>query len=338
LATSTHSPPSAARTEIGADKGAASPRDAGKPPRQAGGLALSVVVPASNRPATLERCVAAIERALAPGDELIVVGEPAELGVCAARNLGAARAGGGALVFVDADVEIHPTALVRLRSALERDSGLAAVFGCYDSAPEHRGTVSRFRNLLHHHVHSSAAGEASTFWAGLGAIRRAVFDEVGGFDAVRFTRPSIEDIELGMRLRDRGHRIALDPGVQGKHLKAWTLTRMIDTDLNGRAVPWLRLMIARRQLGTELNLGWTHRASALLSVGGLAALAARRGSLASANAVGLVALNADLYRLLARRGGVRLALAGPALHVLHHLTAAVAVPIAIVQSLLGRSR
>ena len=58
--------------------------------------------------------------------------------------------------------------------------------------------VSQYRNLLHHFVHQHGHAEASTFWAGCGAIRRAAFDAVGGFDAARFPRPSIEDIELGL--------------------------------------------------------------------------------------------------------------------------------------------
>ncbi|MGH7896935.1 MAG: acetone carboxylase subunit gamma, partial [Candidatus Binatia bacterium] len=44
---------------------------------------------------------------------------------------------------------------------------------------------SRFRNLLHRHVHQEGAGPATTFWAGLGAIRREAFERVGGFDALR---------------------------------------------------------------------------------------------------------------------------------------------------------
>jgi transposase len=32
--------------------------------------------------------------------------------------------------------------------------------------------VSRFRNLLHHHTHTTHPGPACTFWAGCGAVRR----------------------------------------------------------------------------------------------------------------------------------------------------------------------
>ena len=83
--------------------------------------------------------------------------------------------------------------------------------------------VSQYRNLLHHFVHQEGNPEASTFWAGCGAVRRAAFDAVAGYDEARFRRPSIEDIELGYRLRRAGYRIRLDRDLQCTHLKRWRL-------------------------------------------------------------------------------------------------------------------
>ena len=48
-------------------------------------------------------------------------------------------------------------------------------------------------------------------------MRRAAFAEVGGFDAARYGNASIEDIELGCRLRRAGHRIVLDKQLLGTH-------------------------------------------------------------------------------------------------------------------------
>ncbi|MDP8968848.1 MAG: glycosyltransferase, partial [Actinomycetota bacterium] len=205
---------------------------------------LSVVIPATDAPPTLGRCLAALARC---GEQhaVEVVRAPRNCGPAAARNAGVARTSGEIVVFVDADVEVHPDALRRLRRALERDAGLDAVFGAYDEHPAATATVSRFRNLLHHHVHSGDAGPATTFWAGLGAIRREAFEAVGGFDAGRYPRPSIEDIELGMRLHAAGRRIALDPAVRGTHLKRWTLCSMLRTDLGARGAPWVALRLER---------------------------------------------------------------------------------------------
>jgi glycosyltransferase involved in cell wall biosynthesis len=294
---------------------------------------LSVVIPATDRPVTLGTVVAAAERATGVPEELIVVDSPRDLGPAAARNRGARQASGNVIVFVDADVEVHEDAFQRIRSAFDGDPGLAAIFGSYDDAPGADGIVSDFRNLLHHHVHHQGAGVATTFWAGLGAIRREVFLDLGGFDEERFPRPSVEDIELGMRLHERGHRALLDPAIQGKHLKTWTLLNMTKTDLLQRGVPWLRLILERRSQSTALNLGWRNRvgtAASLLLVVGLV----RRRFWVSGGALALlVALEGRFYVLLLRRRGPLLVAAGLPLHVVHRLTSAAAVPIALAAHL-----
>jgi len=222
---------------------------------------LSVVIPATDEPPTLDRCLAALGRSSEPY-AVEVVTDPRLIGPAAARNAGVAHTSGEIVVFVDADVEVHPDALRRLREAFERDAGLAAIFGAYDERPAAPAVVSRFRNLLHHHVHASAPGPATTFWSGLGAIRRDAFDAVGGFDARRYPRASIEDIELGMRLHAAGHPIALDPAVRGTHLKRWTLRSMLRTDLGARGAPWVALRLERGAAGGGLNTAWRHRVAA----------------------------------------------------------------------------
>ncbi len=288
---------------------------------------ISAIVPATDRPATLPACLAALE--VAGADELIVVDTPSGMGPAGARNAGASRATGELLVFVDSDVLVHPNALARLRAAFAEDDTLVAVFGSYDDHVATLGTVAAFRNLLHHVVHQRSAGEAHTFWAGLGAVRRDAFASVGGFDAGRYPRPSIEDIELGGRLVTRG-RILLDPAIQGTHLKEWTLGSMVVTDFARRGVPWVELMLERAELPTTLNLGIRERASAVAAVGAAAALALRRPGLVAAALAAQVALNRDLYGLLVRRAGVQCAAAGVVLHVVHQLTAVASVPAGLV--------
>jgi cellulose synthase/poly-beta-1,6-N-acetylglucosamine synthase-like glycosyltransferase len=297
---------------------------------------ITVVVPATDRPPTLDRCVAAIEAGDEPPDELCVVDDPAGAGPAEARNRGARRAVGEVLLFVDSDVAIHPDAVGRIRAAFAHDPALTAVFGAYDDDPAAPGTVSRFRNLLHHHVHVTSPGRASTFWAGIGAVRREAFLESGGFDARRYPRPAVEDIELGSRLCAAGARIELDPRIRGTHLKAWTLGETVATDFARRGVPWARLQLETRRLSGALNLGWRNRASAAAVALACAATLARRPTPAVSAAAALVTLNRSLYALLARRGGARLAVAGVGLHALHHVTAIASVPAAIALHLAAR--
>jgi cellulose synthase/poly-beta-1,6-N-acetylglucosamine synthase-like glycosyltransferase len=298
---------------------------------------LSVVVPATDDPPTLARCLSAIRDAVDGPEEIIVADEPRNGSPAAARNLGAKRAAHDIIVFVDADVVVARDAFVRIRRALSSPS-LAAVFGSYDDAPDHPAPVSAFRNLLHHHVHHEAAGGAVTFWAGLGAIRKEAFFAVGGFDERRFPRASVEDIDLGMRLAAAGAAIRLDPSIQGKHLKRWTLAEMVRTDLFRRGIPWMRLLLSSDDGRTVLNVGWRHRVSALASVALVAALLTRRPRQAAVPLVVLLTLNRDFYALVLRKRGAAAAGAAVPLHVIHHLTSVAAVPLALASHLFHRKK
>jgi GT2 family glycosyltransferase len=300
-----------------------------------GVVTLSAIVPATNRPSTLAACCTALGAGVSVPEEVVVVQEPSHVNAAGARNLGASRAEGSVLLFVDADVEVRADAIARIRSRFEADPGLTALFGSYDDSPSAPGVVSGFRNLLHHHVHQNAPGPATTFWTGLGAVRRDAFESVGGFDeSVEF----MEDIDLGMRLSAAGARIELDPLVQGTHLKRWSVWSMVRTDFIGRGVPWVLLLLRHRGSTTTLNLGWRHRLSALAALAGTISLLRRHFLGAAGSALALVALNRSFYSLLWRRRGPAEATTGVFLHALHHLASLAAVPVGVALHLLDRSR
>jgi GT2 family glycosyltransferase len=292
-------------------------------------VTLTAVIPATNAPSTLGACLNAIAAAEGPPEQVVVVKEGG--GPASARNAGAADATCDVVVFVDADVLPHADAFTRIRDAFDGDPGLTAVFGSYDDTPADPGTVSQFRNLLHHHIHQQGAGAAPTFWAGLGAVRAEVFRAAGGFDAERYRLPSVEDIDLGTRLVADGGRIVLDPLLQGTHLKRWTLPDMVRTDLWQRGVPWVELVRRHGAGSTTLNLGWRHRASAVAAVVAAAGAVRGRPLTTAAGLAALVALNHDFYELLLRRRGPATAVAGVGLHAVHHVTGAIALPIGLAR-------
>jgi hypothetical protein len=297
-------------------------------------VTLTAVVPATNDPPTLPACLDAISAAEQPPEQVVVVTEGG--GPASARNSGVADATGDVVVFVDADVLPHSDTFARIRAAFEADPELIALFGSYDDRPADPGLVSQFRNLLHHSVHQQGAGVATTFWAGLGAVRRDAFRAAGGFDANRYPLPSVEDIDLGTRLSAEGGRIVLDPLLQGTHLKRWTLPDMVRTDLWQRGVPWVELVLRHRSGTTALNLGWRHRLSAGVAVMAALALARGRPGALITGLGALVALNPELYETLLRRQSPAEVAASAGLHAVHHVTGAVAVPIGVARHLTSR--
>ncbi len=183
-------------------------------------------------------------------------------GPAAARNFAAESAIGDILLFVDADVVVKKDTLRKVAESFERNPDISALFGSYDDEPFERNFLSQYKNLQHHFVHQTSKPEASTFWAGLGAVRREAFKKVGGFDCEKFAIPSIEDIELGVRLRSSGHNILLNREIQATHLKKWELIPLVKTEIFCRAMPWSKLILTSQGMINDMNLKTNDRLSA----------------------------------------------------------------------------
>ena len=180
------------------------------------------------------------------------------------------------VVFIDADVCVHPHTLAQFAAAFAADATIDAVVGSYDETPAAPNFLSQYKNLFHHYVHQRYDGEISTFWSGCGAMRREQCLAFGGFDAQRYRRPAIEDIELGTWMSAAGRRIVLDRQIQATHLKRWTFWKLLKTDICDRGVPWIRLMWRARVMANTLNVHPTQRFSVVLVyLTGLSLLGAR---------------------------------------------------------------
>jgi GT2 family glycosyltransferase len=189
---------------------------------------------------------------------------PAAGGPARARNAGAAVAQGEILFFMDADVTLHADTLWQIKNLFGNQPELAALIGSYDDEPGEKNFLSQYKNLFHHYTHQLAQEEASTFWGACGAIRRDIFLEIGGFDE-RFRYPSVEDIELGYRLKRSGYQIQLCKTVQVKHLKRWELISLLKAEIFYRALPWTELLWRDRQFVNDLNLKTSSRMSLIVA-------------------------------------------------------------------------
>lgn len=247
---------------------------------------VTVIVPAYNAEATLEPCLEAITSAVRPGDEVILYDDGATdrthsiataagirilrntgtpRGPAHGRNAAAAAATSDLLLFVDADVVIAADTLERLCDEIS-GAGAIAAFGSYDDCPRSNRFTSLYANLRHHYVHQHGPRDATTFWSGIGMIDRQAFLAAGGYDTTLFAHPSIEDVELGVRLITAGHRIRLVHEALGTHCKDWSLWRVWHTDIVRRAYPWSALIADGRTTGIDLNVATGERITALLAV------------------------------------------------------------------------
>ena len=252
-----------------------------------------------------------------------VVPSGGRLGPGGARNEAATQAKGEILWFVDADVVVHDDAARQLRQAFA-EPAVTAVFGSYDDQPPAKNFLSQYKNLVHHFYHHRGQSEASTFWAGCGAVRKEAFLAIGGFDVARYSRPSIEDIEMGHRLRMAGGRILLWPTLQGTHLKVWRFFNLIHTEIFCRAIPWSRLMLSQTGMVNDLNVGTAERLRAVMAgiffAGCAASLHPAVPGWLSLPLLGAIALaNGDLLSLFYRRKGPLFALGGLLFHQVYYL-------------------
>ncbi len=332
---------------------------------------LAVIIPVHNGGEQLRRCLQAVRSSEIRPDEVIVVDDastdgsadvaqragaqvvrlsPPTHGPGFARNRGAEIAQGEILFFVDSDVVLHPDTLGLALETLRGDAALDACFGSYDDAPAAPGFVSQYKNLMHHYVHPHAAESAATFWTGCGAIRKTALQQAGGFGEDH-KKPSIEDVELGIRLRRQGKRIRLVKAMQGTHLKRWTFVKLLRSDILQRAVPWSRLILAEGGAPKDLNLTasarWSAAAVLLLVLAGIAGFHFPLCFVAAAlMASVLLFLNRDLYGFFRRKRGWFFLLCAIPLHWFYFfystitlgVVAAASIPVGIVRRMVRGER
>ncbi|MFY1694196.1 MULTISPECIES: glycosyltransferase [unclassified Solwaraspora] len=195
---------------------------------------MSVIIPTYNKAKTLAECVRSVYRQTCQPVEVVVVDDastdgsreiaaglpcqlvclPANRGVSAARNAGAALATGEVLFFLDSDIALAPDAIGNALRVLAAHPECGVVQGIYAAEPfAADGPVEVYKTLFEHYWRRRRAGVADSTLFALTAIRREAFDAVGGFD--ERLRDS-EDVEFGTRLPQR-YQIRMSAQVIGRH-------------------------------------------------------------------------------------------------------------------------
>ena len=126
------------------------------------------------------------------------------------RNRAAAFARGRILAFVDSDNEIGPDWVAACLESL--NAGRTAAVG----APYHPPTPATWVQRLYDRLRRHPTAIESVDWLGSGnlAVRRSVFEEVGGFDP---TLETCEDVDLCRKIRGCGYTVASDGRLGSVH-------------------------------------------------------------------------------------------------------------------------
>jgi hypothetical protein len=126
------------------------------------------------------------------------------------RNRAAAAARGQILAFVDADNEIVHDWIPAAIDALA-DPAVAAV-----GAPYHSPTPGTWVQRCYDRLRRHPTRRERVDWLGSGnmAVRRAAFEQVGGFDA---TLETCEDVDLCRKLRAGGYALLADHRMRNVH-------------------------------------------------------------------------------------------------------------------------
>lgn len=197
---------------------------------------ISVIVVTYNSRAYIRRCIESILGQLGRDDELIVVdcgstdGTPevaesyglaqvirtTNRGYAGGNNLGAAAAQGAYLVFLNPDTHLRPGALAALVAPLRGDGPDALSTACVVHMRQ-PSVVNACGNTLHiaglaycrganqQAALYRASAEVDAVSGAAFGVRRAVFEQLGGFDEQFFMY--VEDTDLSWRARLAGYRV-----------------------------------------------------------------------------------------------------------------------------------
>ena len=222
-----------------------------------------VILTRGDRRAEFERAVASALDQEDVAVEVVVVGNgadpgpvpsrativrlPDNVGVAAGRNHGVEASTGDVVLFLDDDA-YYPSSGVAayVRDAFADDPSLGVVsFRVLDpgGGPGERRDVPRLRA-----GDPERSSEVTTFLGGACAVRRAVFDDVGGFPDGFFY--AHEETDLAWRALDAGYRVVYDADAQICHPPSPASRQAEFFALNARN----RVFLARRNLPWPIAL------------------------------------------------------------------------------------
>ncbi len=289
---------------------------------------ISIIIPLYNSEKTLEKCLHAIFNSKYQNFEVLVVDDgskdnslkiaesfPCNIlklkhnqGASVARNWGAKNAKGDILLFIDSDIVIKSDTLNQFADSLK---SYPAVFGIYSQKPGVDGLLSLYQNFYAHKSIKETKELTSMFYSYCAAIKKEIFDKVGGFDE-SWVRATFEDVEFGMRVTANGHQIYLNKDIEVVHYNYYTIKRFIK-NYYYKSLDLSKFMFNKKKL-TLNNEGWTNYKNLISFLAGLLTILLSIASFLSHKVVFpllislliFLAMNLDFYKFMLKEKPVGL--------------------------------
>lgn len=255
-----------------------------------GTVTVSVIIPVRNGGATLDACLRSIKRSYFPVAETIVVDDhstdntaaiagrhrctfvPVREGSGAnnARNIGAQRATGDILLFIDSDIVIRRETILEVVETLD-DPTVDAVVGLYTAKHRHENFISQYKNLWIRYSYIKSPPAIDWLFGAISGIKKDAFARLGGFNAELQARHGHDDIELGKRASRAKVNIVLNMDIEVEHLKHYSLWSFIKNEFN-RSSGFARLALHLGEVKGSLARGFVNVYPSFVISTGLSAL------------------------------------------------------------------
>jgi glycosyltransferase involved in cell wall biosynthesis len=225
---------------------------------------VSVVIPVHNGKAKLPRCLETVMQSDYSNFEIVVVDDSSSDGTleiarqyncravrleknsgpAVARNVGVQHARGEFILFIDDDVLVQSDTISKIVSTFRKNQGIVAMVGNITESNGLKNYFSQFKNY-HHRYHLSLFPRFIQFcFTTITAVKRNIFLQSNGFDA-KIDTPSVEDVEFGQRLTDKGFKILHVKNLCVTHLKYYSIKSYFKNTLN-RSYCYFKLFLINR--------------------------------------------------------------------------------------------
>ena len=163
----------------------------------------------------------------------------------AGRNNGTKVARGDILFFVDSDVVIKKNTLTIVNESF-KDKNVVVVCGIYDKTSLNKNFFPMFDTLWKHYEWVNSESENCDFFpTARSAIRKSVFQDVGGFNEALPGTIALEDLEFGWRLMRKGYKMHLNKDIRVVHSGPSFFRSLVM--FNKRSFHYFRLLLKKKR-------------------------------------------------------------------------------------------